>query len=78
MFIRLYDARANSNMLLSVREILVVKDYLTDGGTVIEGAKAVVMTRPVDRESGATHNYYVSETVDDVESLIATALDSVY
>lgn len=74
MFIRLTDAKSNVNMLLSVREILVVKDYIVNG-TPIENANTVVMTRPINGEEGVTHNYFVSETLTEIESLIETALE---
>lgn len=74
MFIRLYDARSEVNMLLSVREILAVKDY-SPKDEPIDGANSVIMTRPVDSGSNATHNYFVLETVSQIETLILEALE---
>lgn len=78
MFIRLFDARANANMLLNMREIITVKDYITNSNeTPIPNVKSVVMTRPLGDQI-ITHNYFVSESVTDIEGLLTNAIDQMF
>lgn len=78
MFVHLNDARANVKMLLNVKEIMVVKEYLPTGEINYPEANAVVMTRPIDTEDGRTHNYFVKETVDEVHDKLIQALDYMF
>lgn len=77
MFIRLRDAKTNVNMLLSVKEILAVKDYIHNGESVI-AAKSIVFTRPTDEDQGGTHNYFVEESLNDIEALLDNAIDRMF
>lgn len=77
MFIRLTDARLDVAMLVPLREIIVVKDYIPSDSPV-ENAKSVVMIRPINEGATLTHNYFVTETIDDIERLMVEALELSY
>lgn len=78
MFIRLFDQKNSSNMLVPLTDIVIVKDYMVneDNPTMILGARSVVMTRPVGEQSKRTKDYFVAESVDEIEQLINQALQS--
>jgi predicted RecB family endonuclease len=75
MFIRLFDSKTNVDMLLGVAEIVAVKEYFVNSDRErIEGARSVVMTRPLNDKANKTHDYFVAETINEIEERIEKAL----
>lgn len=80
MFIRLFDAKTCVAMLLSVKDIIAVKEYRLndDERDPIANARSVIMTRPLGEDARKTHDYFVSETITDIETLITNSIELMY